>query len=490
MRVLRLEGDSPILGRVDISVPAGLVALVVQDGRGRRALTRLLRQVPLTHVPGEEGVSVVLEGERPRSREEAEALCTLWAGPDRLEGEEMFRVLAAAAAGLVGGWRVDRALARLGRGRPTRDVTGRGADPAELRARIRRLEDAPETLRRLERETRELRGDHAEVAGDLEAATMTWLRERQAAETHLQAYRDRARELKARLHHLESSGHDVACPTCGRVLGDQYDEVVEELREEWESVVQDGSWWKRRREQLELKPDALQEIEGRAVRLQAATESCAERLERARSQVAELEDARLRLGHLERRGGASGADQAGVRASPDDELQRVLLELREDLTREAEEGLLERASRYVCRLSGGRILGLSAATDRGFALEGVSGRLRLPAEEDRAVTEVSLRLAALSLVRSASDEPESMVLAGPLERLEQEAGLRTVELLQALSPRFEQILLVTRGDVVDLYPEAFDHVFELRPLLDGEAGSRVSALRALPAGTGEIRIGH
>ena len=56
------------------------------------------------------------------------------------------------------------------------------------------------------------------LLGDMEEANMEWLRERQDAETHLLAYRDRARELKLRLQELESGGLETACPTCERVL--------------------------------------------------------------------------------------------------------------------------------------------------------------------------------------------------------------------------------------------------------------------------------
>ena len=67
-------------------------------------------------------------------------------------------------------------------------------------------------LRSAERELRAIRADAAEVDGDLEVATMDWHRERQDAETTLHAYRDRARELKARIRQMESAGPDGPLP--------------------------------------------------------------------------------------------------------------------------------------------------------------------------------------------------------------------------------------------------------------------------------------
>jgi chromosome segregation ATPase len=164
-----------------------------------------------------------------------------------------------------------------------------------IRRRVRDLEPAPGRLRELESALMEVRADAAEVSGDLEFRTMEWLRERQDAETHLQAYRDRARELKAKMEGLQKRGRDSPCPTCARELADHFDVVMDELRDEWDGVVQDGRWWRRRREQLDLKPDSLQEIEAQSIRLNARIEHLSEELEHCRHEVRELEDLRHQL---------------------------------------------------------------------------------------------------------------------------------------------------------------------------------------------------
>ncbi len=182
----------------------------------------------------------------------------------------------------------------------------------QLEARIRELQGAPDELRRLEEELRSLRADAAEAAGEVEVQTMEWLRERQDAETHLFAYRDRARELKTKLDSLRAIGEDAPCPTCGRHLEEHYAEVIGHLEEEWDSVVQDGTWWRRRREQLELKPEAVQDVESRSIKLHAQVEDLAEQVELARSALRELQDLRDIKSELERRRRVNGGEEQQV----------------------------------------------------------------------------------------------------------------------------------------------------------------------------------
>ncbi len=145
-----------------------------------------------------------------------------------------------------------------------------------------------------------LRADSAEVTGDLEYRTMEWLRERQDAETTLQAYRDRARELRQKMEALSKIGEHAPCPTCGRLLRDHFGSVMGDLRDEWDSLVQDGRWWRRRRDQLDPKPEGLQKLEARSLRLHVDIEHLAEGVEHARNELRELEDLREHAAALER----------------------------------------------------------------------------------------------------------------------------------------------------------------------------------------------
>lgn len=446
-----VDGEIPAVGRVSTSIMPGLTAIIGGAGRSRRAVAGLLLD---TAGPPAEG-----------------ALWRLWAGRggETLDGAVLQAVEAVAEArGLAV---VNAALERardMGapeprdpeaeRPRRERDAGAVRVDPDQVAAE----------LRSAERELRVIRADAAEVDGDLEVAIMDWHRERQDAETTLHAYRDRARELKARLRHLETAGPTAPCPTCGRVLESHYDEVKGELQAEWEAVVQDGSWWKRRWEQLELKPTHLQDLEQRSLRLHAALEGTSERVELLRARLADLDDF------------------GGVRVDPAAEgplgdVAAALLRVRDARLARARELLLSRASRYIGRISGGRILAVTWR-DGVAQLQGDAGPLAPLSEEDLAAGRLSVRLAAVGLVAGEGQVLASLVLEEPFDRLDAESALRTLVLLRSLLWNVPRIVLITRGDAVDARPELFDSVLEVRD----DAGSGSAALRPAPSGAGRV----
>ncbi|TVP75414.1 MAG: hypothetical protein EA352_08275, partial [Gemmatimonadales bacterium] len=114
-----------------------------------------------------------------------------------------------------------------------------------------------------------LRAEWVELAGEVEAGSLEWVRDRQAAESRLESCRERAHELRARIRQLGEQGPRARCPTCRKPLGEAHPELMATLEDEWEAVVQDGTWWRRRREQLEDKPAGLREMEREVLRLQA-----------------------------------------------------------------------------------------------------------------------------------------------------------------------------------------------------------------------------
>jgi len=329
------------------------------------------------------------------------------------------------------------------------------------------LDRLPVRLRTKERELRELRADAAEVSGDLEFANMQWLRERQDAETQLLAYRDRARELKVRLQTLEDGGEQSDCPTCARTLADRYAEVIATIREEWESVVQDGSWWKRRRDQLELKPDSLKELEGRHIRLQAAVRDCAEEIERLRARLPEL---------------AGSADEGEGGSAPDENPRvRVLEALRTELADEARDLLIGRAGRYLNRLTAGQVLALTVDGDRfrfvrdEVATEPIGGA-------ERAQLVLALRLALVDMCARHGLKLETLVFGGLLDELPIGVAVRAVVLLRGLLARSNRIIVECGPEVMKSAPEYFDWV------LDVERTGTGSRLRALPGGVGKLRV--
>ena len=541
----------PFLGDLSMEAQEGLLAWVGSDGRILRAFAgALLWGVGLLPViPGSEGVTegeeeptVALrlgmregtfwlrngpalarppfggDGVLPDWGLSTEGVALAWCGTGADSPEDVLAKGADVLASARGVGELEALKERLlslhpalGRVRSMGDLSPRDyerlrleSELADLRAQLRALDDVPTRVTELEGELRDLRANLAETTGDLEAATMDWHRERQDAETHLLAYRDRAKELRDRIRTLKDLGPEGSCPTCGRALEEYAEKVLEELREEWENLVQDGQWWRKRWEQLETKPDDLMQLEGSSVRLNAKFEDCTERLERARSSLRELDELRLRerevlgrwdlLQEIEVRGGAPGvADRpldlgvAGGWEAPEE--ARILFGLARDLGEEIREEcrirLLHRGGRRLNRLTGGRILGLRVEVGKeqvGLVEGGGGGGVE--ADQDQAAAVVALRMALIELLSEDWSPLGSFVLGDPFDRMGQEDQLRFLSLLRRLLSRIPQILLLTRGSVVERAPEFFDGLFEYR-----EPPSKgLPSLRTLPAGVGILRV--
>ena len=452
---------------LDLELSSGLTALVGGDGPLRNeVMERFARRL----AQGDERLQTLIAGPGP-------------VGP-ALAWRRAVRILAQWS-GLQG---VDQKEAALIQGGPRATDhplwTDSGVDG--LRARVEELRRLPDALRVKARELRGLRADGIELGGDLEVANMDWLRERQDAETHLLAYRDRARELKVRLQQLEVGGEDTACPTCDRVLSERFESVVDVIRGEWESVVQDGSWWKRRKDQLDLKPTHLQDLEGKTLRLHAAIEECTEEVERLRARLPELTEAEDTLAMIRATEGASGPGEGrGEGSSSDDsDLRRRALEaLRRELLSDARVALTARTGRYLNHLTSGGVLGVGVTGDGEPTIVRDEGARRINSDEEAAAYLFALRLALVDLAAGCGVHTSEILLGDTFDRLEPDAKLRAVGLLRTLLVRVPKILLFCRGDVLDAIPEWFDWIVELAVDRHGSPFARIRR-----SGVGKLQI--
>jgi DNA repair protein SbcC/Rad50 len=185
---------------------------------------------------------------------------------------------------------------------------------AELRAeiqaaesRVLRLDQAPDYADRFRSELAALRTELAEVTTQVEHERDAWQRDRQEVRTRLQTYKDRTAELQQQLDQLREAGPEGTCPTCDRPLHDHFDQVMGGLEDEWESLVQDGKWLKKRESQLEGKPPGLIEAERRRAEVQVLVDARAEKL--SRSEQAVEERAKLVSELARKRERLSGVDQ-------------------------------------------------------------------------------------------------------------------------------------------------------------------------------------
>lgn len=448
------DGDLAGVGWVSSSIPEGLTAVIGGDGRARKSIKELLIQAG-----GSSGTG---------------ALGQFWSCTNTETLGEMLSVASLAIADARGSGVVDTAIEQLDPEHKSKTFlrfggSGHGDNISE--SSVTSPDDLAKEFQLAKKDFRLFRAEVVEVEGDLEAATADWLSERQDAETTLNTYRDRARQLQERLHKMEASGSGAPCPICGRVLEGHYDEVLRDLKDEWESVVQDGSWWRSRREQLELKPLKLRELERRTQKLNVALESQSERVELLRLRVS---GSAVRTGVFE---------QAVIGDGPSGRVMSALLRVRKAREARARDLLLDRASRFVCRVTGGRILAISSG-EEGVCLEGDHETLRIVSEEDLSAAKIALRLAAASLVSSGGQGLGSLLLEEPFDRLDPEVGIRTLVLIKDYLNEIPRVILVSQGTAVGARPELFNCIMEIWD----EASGSGPALRPTPAGLGRFSL--
>ena len=322
----------------------------------------------------------------------------------------------------------------------------------------------------LEERWKELREAAAVQRGDAEAAAMAWVRERQDAETRLLLYRDREKELRARLKRIREADRDAGCVNCGQPLGDRLETVKKARREEWEDVVQDGKWWRQRRDQLELKPDELREIESRALSLSAEIEDLSEELERRKLQALELTASAERLEQLQELEAriVEGPNRAWTGGIDPDEMAR--------LVESARERIREKVHAKLVALTGGRFAGAFPELYADW-IAGNRGNW-----ENTAALEVAARITLAEIAVDAGMKPGSILLPTGLERLNGEDLSRVLADLVRLTRRIPLILVKAAPRVAARVPESFDLLCRLE---DTGKGQRVRRQRPGPA---EIRL--
>jgi DNA repair protein SbcC/Rad50 len=220
-------------------------------------------------------------------------------------------------------------------------------EEAKLTERAQRLESAPALEEETVAQLTVLRQAVSEAERSLDEQRTAWARDRQEAETRLEALRTQYTELAQQRDTLEGLGEESPCPTCARPLGPSYRSVLHLLQEQLETVRIDGNYYRQRAEQLASPPPSIQSMEDtrrvaqhevasaerRLARIQAAlTEALG--VSEQRMQVAQrLQEATVQLATL----------PSGYDATRHAELRAEALRLQELETRMARvSGLVER----------------------------------------------------------------------------------------------------------------------------------------------------
>ena len=197
-------------------------------------------------------------------------------------------------------------------------------DESRLAERLVKLESAP-TLAHAQLAA--LDGSRAsfaraELAHD-EARTL-WARDRQEAETRLEALRTQHDDLAVQQAALQGLGEESPCPTCGRPLGASFREVLDLITEQLEVVKVDGTYFRQRVKQLTTVPEAVQELDRRRAALQQDIAGAERRYARIHAGVQEREQLLPQREALRTRRDTAAAQLAAQPAGYDAEQHRMV----------------------------------------------------------------------------------------------------------------------------------------------------------------------
>jgi exonuclease SbcC len=170
-----------------------------------------------------------------------------------------------------------------------------------LRERRAAIEHAPEVEREMTGQPEARRREIEETTTTLEARRTDWVRDKQEAETKRDALRKQYQEVKAQRDHILDLGEHGVCPTCTRVLGENFRTVLDQLQEQLETIEVDGKYYRDRLEQLEQMPDEIRALDVRRRALTNELAALERNLARAQIETRELAQLSHDLGLKEQR---------------------------------------------------------------------------------------------------------------------------------------------------------------------------------------------
>ncbi|HVZ78975.1 MAG TPA: SMC family ATPase [Gemmatimonadaceae bacterium] len=196
-----------------------------------------------------------------------------------------------------------------------------------LRDRLKRVETAPHLEETVTVELEQKRVELEQVEGALEAKRTEWVRDRQEAETKIQALRQQYAELKQQRETLVDLGENGTCPTCARPLGDHYRNVLDLLDAQLETVQVDGNYYRQRIEQLVDMPDEVKALDEQRRQVFDDVGKLERRLAKVQLAIQELAQLRRDVADKEQRHAALQQELAAVPSGYDAaEHQRLLAE--------------------------------------------------------------------------------------------------------------------------------------------------------------------
>ncbi len=163
----------------------------------------------------------------------------------------------------------------------------------EIQAQLGRLEQRLAQLPERQEAERvsagraEVQAQLGRLGQEVEAARTAWVREKQDAETQRKNLLAQYEDLAEQRRRLGQAGPGGDCPTCGRPLGAEYQNVVAVLGRQLEEVEFQGKFYRQRIEQLVPEPVALLELSAERDRLDLEARRLTELAARLGQQVTE-----------------------------------------------------------------------------------------------------------------------------------------------------------------------------------------------------------
>lgn len=327
--------------------------------------------------------------------------------------------------------RLDEAAARLAR---RREVMGQSA---EIRSSIELLEKrladlpAPDLVAGARGELERDRAEYADLAGRARELRTSWTKDAQDAATRRQHLLDQFNDLKQQRDRLVELGPDGACPTCSRVLGEEFAAVLGVVERQLGEVETNGRYFRQRMEQLKKEPSELTTLEAERRRLESVVATRTAKVAELETQARERETVARRLAEQRARLAEFAGAAPGEEVSHDEarhaEVRRLIIEL-EPAAREAERhaALAERANRLGAQMAEAeqalsRSEGTAARLREELEGMGWSDEAFQEAREQHTTASASLRENDLALARAdaelaAAREGEAQVARRRAER--------------------------------------------------------------------------